>query len=348
MGVWTAVGVALTPESQAEGTPQAWCGCGQLCWGQGVSSVCLCICVWSVCLSVCVPGGGGEEDASVGGCPGPWEPESSLCYEEMGPTGRRKGVLFSEVLAIHTHQGRGPQDFSGHQAVAPVPSRAGVICQSAGIPVAPEPTQPGLARVCSPQLPRKKGELKGPAFSANVGLASLLSTHHLPHPGWDPQALGEACKGCWIIPHGGGSGWGLGWAPGRRTSQALPGAQTSQGPTAQPSCCRSSEAGTNYRVSRGWTLLLPEGGVGSPLDEVQVERTLWSPEAGALEPGGPEEVLPLGPGDQGCRPGPHPQALLCGLSEGWGGAEGGREFEVWGQPQPLPWGQGLWGGHLKA
>lgn len=138
-----------------------------------------------------------------------------------------------------------------------------------------------------------------------------------PQPGLDAPASGEACKGCWVIPFS-GSGWGLGWAPGWRTSQALPGAQTSQAPPAQPQLrCRSPEPGTNYRGPRARPCCSGGWRWGPPLDIGPGEGTLWSPQtsswsrAAQFRPG-------LVSGRPGLQHGPGPPACPWSCSRGRG------------------------------
>lgn len=93
---------------------------------------------------------------------------------------------------------------------------------------------------------------EGQAWPASVGLSwvsrghcSLCPPPTPSQPGLEPQPLGEACKGCWVIPLG-GSGWGLGWAPGVAD---LPGAARGTDLTGShpPSpAVAGAEAGTNY------------------------------------------------------------------------------------------------------
>lgn len=152
-----------------------------------------------------------------------------------GPTGCGIGVLLSEGLTLNTYQGRGPQDFSG---VAPALSEVGVSRESGAFLCLQNPSLSDLAQLgyCSPlwgpclqpPAPQTERGSRGASFPCERGagpraewtLPSPPSTHFLSQPGPEnagqsPSVLGGGLAGLWE------------W----QTSQALPGAQTSQAPT---------------------------------------------------------------------------------------------------------------------
>lgn len=104
----------------------------------------------------------------------------------------------------------------------------------------------------------------GAGLSVEWTLPSLASTHSLAQLGPDPQALGEACKGCWAVPLG-GSGWGVGWALGVAD---LPGAARGTDLTGShppgPGCCRSRRLGPITESLGAGPSFSWRVGVGSP------------------------------------------------------------------------------------